>query len=397
MRKLQLYLLSLGFFLAVFFVVFWAVELPLRYWTLKDSTESRDHVHEASYMPVKFKGNYSGTFWGVPFRTNKYGFRDEPDFPPDPEPGEYRILSLGDSIGFGLGIPSEDHYTKVAERQLNQLPSTVAFNIVNAAGQGYSPSSYYLYLLHEGLELRPHMVIADIEMCTVITNEALLGWVPDQETSSLPRTLRGGRYLVCWDGNLLATAAAGGYFFEKTYVYTNLLRRFLNLMYRVSPPEPFRDQTRLGVTYYSLGFDRYVLDQERLESGWHKTFASLLGMQELLETEGIHFLLMIIPSRYMFEPEETPQKEFARKLMERGVARAQELGIHHIDFTEAVGTSGGENLYYDFAHLTSLGNRFVGDQLFDELAAKFERQSLVAHSGNRPIQNSPSSHSPGME
>jgi hypothetical protein len=212
------------------------------------------------------------------------------------------------------------------------------------------------------------MVIADMEMCTVISNEALLHWELDPENSAVPRAIRGGRYLVSWDGKLLATCSAGGYFFEKTYVYTVMLRRFLNLMYRISPPAPFRDQNRTGVSYYHLGFDRYLLNEERLESGWEKTFGSLRAMHALLEAKGIPFLLMIMPSRYMFDDDAGPWRDYAQRLMERGVNRARQLSIPHIDFTESVQAGGGESLYFDFAHMTSEGNRVVGETLFQHLA-----------------------------
>src|SRR4030042_557360 len=111
-RKLKLSLLSLGFFLLVFALAFGIAELLLQRSVMRSSTERRDHVVERPYMPSKFKSNYSGVFWKVPFKTNRYGFRDEPDFPPERQPGVFRVLAHGDSIGFGLGLPASDHYTK---------------------------------------------------------------------------------------------------------------------------------------------------------------------------------------------------------------------------------------------------------------------------------------------
>ena len=85
-----------------------------------EAPEKRDHVVETSYMPVKFKGDYEGLFLGVPFSTNRYGFRSDADFSKTPPPKEYRILSLGDSIGFGIGIAHSAHYTQVLQKHLNQ-------------------------------------------------------------------------------------------------------------------------------------------------------------------------------------------------------------------------------------------------------------------------------------
>ena len=131
-----------------------------------------------------------------PFVTNAYGFRDEPPLDPVPPEGEFRILSLGDSIGFGLGVTSEDRYAQVLQRELNDSPGAFRFRVVNASGQGYSPSSYAAYIYQEGLELNPDLVLVQIELCNDVTDEALLGW-PSGVQASLPqsgprRPIRGG-------------------------------------------------------------------------------------------------------------------------------------------------------------------------------------------------------------
>jgi hypothetical protein len=368
-RKLKLSLLSVAFFLLVFAVIFGVAELLLRRSVIKNSLERRDHVVERPYMPTKFKPNYSGVFWKVPFKTNRYGFRDEPDFPPERQPGVFRILAHGDSIGFGLGIPAADHYTKVLERHLNEAGGSLRYHVVNAAGQGYSPSSYYVYMTHEGRDLQFDMMIVDIEMCTVVTNEALLHWKTDPKDPTVPIRVYGGRYVVGWDGNMLATYATGSYWFEKTYVYTDLVRRSLRLMFRLAPTEPFKSEGERGVTYYNLGFDKYLLDEERLESGWRKAFGALQGLQRICRQRGIPFLVMIFPSSHMYD-EPQPYRDFATHLMRRGIARAEELGLPYLDLTEPVREGGGKTLYYDFAHMTSEGNRVVGDALYKRVAAE---------------------------
>lgn len=371
MRKLKLYLLSAASFLLVSLVVFWIAELLIRHSVLSSSTERRDHLVETSYIPVKLKSHYQGIFWEVPFSTNQYGFRGESDFSKTPETGEYRILSLGDSIGFGLGILSSTHYSQVLERNLNQKTSSQKFHVINAGGQGYSPSNYYVYLKHEGLQFRPRMVIVEIELCNDITDEALLHWEMERDKSETLRAVRGGRYILSWDGNLLATYSVGSYFFEKTYVYTDLLRRSLNLLYRLSPTEPFHSQSQNGVCYYNLGFDKYLLDEQRVESGWQRTFRSLVATHRLLEENAIPFLLMIMPSRYMFDEDCGAWSTFAGQLVKRAVGEAQQIGLPYLDLSQAIEEGGGSRLYFDFAHLTEAGNRAVGEALAEYLAVEF--------------------------
>ena len=189
-----------------------------------------------------------------------------------------------------------------------------------------------------------------------------------------------------WDGNMLATYSLGGYFFEKTYVYTDLLRRWLNLMYRLPPSQPFRDQQSTGVCYYNLGFDRYVLNEARIESGWEQAFGALAAAHRRLQEEGVSFLVLISPSRYMFNDESPAWKAYASSLMGRAVSRACELGLPFLDLTQAVKEGGGSSLYFDFAHMTAAGNRVVGEALFQGL-----RPQLL----DSPAELSPSPPGPG--
>ncbi len=194
-----------------------ATEFWLRSSYLGRATESRDHAEETSYLPARLKANYQGTMWGVPFKTNRHGFRGEEDFDYKPDTQEVRILSLGDSIGFGLGIPAAEHYGKVLERGLASWNQKLRFHVVNAAGQGFSPSGYSVYLRREGLRFDPSLVIAEIELCNDVSDEAFLRWESTPDQPNLPTAVRGGRYVIGWDGNLLGTCSLGPYAFEKTY------------------------------------------------------------------------------------------------------------------------------------------------------------------------------------
>ncbi|RPJ63398.1 MAG: hypothetical protein EHM23_01865 [Acidobacteria bacterium] len=361
----KLYFLSLFVFAIGFAIVFAVVELTIRYLHSGDGAETRDHLVQADYMPAKMKPHYQGRIWGIPFRTNRYGLRDEADFPENPAAGEYRVLSLGDSIAFGLGVPTAGHYTKLLESRLSQENPKITYRIINGAGPGFSPSGYYLYLKNEGLRLKPRRVIIEIELCNDVTDEALVRWEEKPGDPGSLERIRGGRYIVGWDGNLLATYCRGPYFFEKTYTYTVLTRRVLNLLYRLTPPEPFA--TTEGVTYYSLGFDRYLLDNERIEQGWKRVFGALEKTRELLRINQVEFLLVIMPTQYMFDPASGAYGRFAAGLVKRAVAEAERCGLPYLDMTEPMREGGGKSLYFDFAHPTEQGNQVIAEELYKAL------------------------------
>ena len=349
-------------------IVLLACEFTLRYFLLRATTEKRDHIVESWYMPVRFKPNYQGLFWGTSFVTNRHGFRGKKELDAISGHDEFRILSLGDSIAFGLGVDQSAHYTSVLETILNRR-SNKKIRVINAGGQGYSPSNYYVYLKYTGLKFQPDMVLLEIELCNDISDEALLHWEIDTETPHQgPKAVRGGRYVRAWDGNLLATYSLGNYFFEKTYTYTDLLRRCLNLAYRIHPNPLFNGSLKNGICYYNLGFDRYLLSESRIESGWQKTLDSLFATHNLLYDHGIKFLLMLIPSRYVFETHKQPWNDCAVHLMERASKEISHRNISQLDLTQTIRNGGGKNLYFDFAHLTEEGNQVVGKALANRLS-----------------------------
>lgn len=368
MNQSRLYLLTIGIFLFLFVILTGVVEICLKWAAAAAAPERRDHVVETNYLPVKFKSNYDGQFWGIPFSTNRFGFRDE-DFPERPVSNEFRVMSLGDSIGFGLGVPLESHYTKVAERRLNPLPDHRTIRIINAGGQGYSPSGYYVYLKHGGVDLLPHLVLVEIELCNDVTDEALLRW-DMRGDDGYPDRVVGGRYLVSWDGQLIGTYSTGSYFFEKSYLYTEFIRRLLFLGNRLFPRGVFHDEPGAQV-YYSLGFDQYLLTSDRIESGWTRLFGALKGIQTFCRKNDIDFVLMLMPSRYLFENKE-PYTSYAAKIFKRAVHMANAHNLPMLDISTVLEKEGGESLFFDFAHLTVEGNKAVGNALAEELSTRLK-------------------------
>jgi lysophospholipase L1-like esterase len=370
MRKIKLIFLSLLVFLGLLSVLFCGLEFTFRYFDRKGVTELPYHTVTGTYLPLIMKPNYRGKIAGIPVAMNRYGLRDEPDFDPNPPAGEFRILSVGDSVAFGLGIPSSDTYAKVLNRRLYGEPGPRRYNVINASGPGYSPSFYYLFLKNEGLNWHPGMVLLEIELCNDVTDEALLRWQEDPSHPGRPEVVRGGRYVVAWDGILLSAFIRGPYFYERTYTYVELSRRVFELLYRFAPTEPFRSDP--SVTYYTFGYDRYLLDQKRIEYGWTHLFASLQATHELLRERGVPFLLMIMPSRYIYERNSGQNRDrFARGLVDRAVATARAHGIPYLNLTEPIGAGGGDALFLDGVHLNEKGNLLVGAALYDHLKTNF--------------------------
>ena len=344
-------------FLLLLPVALTGVELVVK--VFKGVGEARRDTVSAAFMPARLKGNYRGEVMGLPFETNRYGFRGEEDFDLQPAEQEFRILALGDSVGVGLGVVAVDHYSQALERQLNQRPSDLTVRVINAAGQGYSPSSYLAYLIHEGLLFEPRLVLIQVELCNDITDEALLRWSGEVGQSSF--RVRGGRYLVAWDGNLLGTVAQGPFPFERTYTYTLLLRRALRA---IGPWWPRASPLDLaGTAYFHQAWERAVLGPDTIEAGWARLFGALEATQEFLRSRHIPLVVLLVPPRYVFEPEVPRRQEWALSLLERAGRQARAAGLGLVSVREELGRGGGRKLYFDFAHPTAKGNGIIAEAL----------------------------------
>ena len=247
-------------------IVLSAVELAFRYVNRSNAVEIPDYTENSTYIPLRVKGNYQGVVGGIPITTNSHGFRDEPEFDPTPPAGEFRILSMGDSIAFGLTLDSSDTYAKVLERHLNARLGGLDYNVINTAGPGYDPSSYYLFLKNEALEWQPDMVIVEVELTNDVTDAAFVEWQVDPSNPSVPVRLKGGRYITAWDGTLLSTYVRAAPFFTGTG------RSNHTVCHRERyPVSGFYRGSRLS--RWPFGICRYPSSQRSGEPGrWYRTF-----------------------------------------------------------------------------------------------------------------------------
>jgi hypothetical protein len=92
----------------------------------------------------------------APVRINSLGLRG-PEVE-EREPGELRILFLGDSVVAGFEVPYEQTLTAVLEDQLGRRLERPV-RVINAAVRGYGTDQSYLYFRERGHRLGPDLVI----------------------------------------------------------------------------------------------------------------------------------------------------------------------------------------------------------------------------------------------
>jgi hypothetical protein len=115
-------------------------------------------------------------FKGENVTTNSEGFRDD-DYSLEKQPHAVRIVGIGDSVMFGLGVPQGSDYLSILERKLNMQFAHKEFEIINMAVPGYNTVQEVETLKEKGLKYRPDIVILGF-----ITNDyALPAFIRDKE------------------------------------------------------------------------------------------------------------------------------------------------------------------------------------------------------------------------
>jgi lysophospholipase L1-like esterase len=112
-----------------------------------------------------------GTTFGKAVRKNAEGFRDRDFAVPKPD-GTYRILVLGDSFTWGIGLDVEETLPKQLERRLRRERPDL--EVINASIPGQNTTHELATLREKGLRYEPDMVVLayclnDIEFDPAVT------------------------------------------------------------------------------------------------------------------------------------------------------------------------------------------------------------------------------------
>ncbi len=98
-------------------------------------------------------------FGGVRVRTNAEGFRSEADVPERAPAGRLRVVGMGDSVTWGVGVNEED--TFLAELQRGLAAAGRDAEVVNAAVVGFSTFQEYAFLQNLAAKFRPDVVLVN--------------------------------------------------------------------------------------------------------------------------------------------------------------------------------------------------------------------------------------------
>ncbi|MED6336082.1 MAG: GDSL-type esterase/lipase family protein [Planctomycetota bacterium] len=192
----------------------------------------------------------------VSVRSNSLGLRHEEIGPRSP--GDFRVLAIGDSFTFGMGVRQQDTWVKQLESLLGaQHHSQVEVINAGLAEGAHEPTRYAAWLAETGLSLQPDLVVVGFCLNDIHRSVAMAKLAP-----ALREPWLGGRSQI-------------------------LLRLQLHLHRRnyerrqARNPELLKEQEAFFVTHQG--------------GVWATRSAALVEMKERLDQRGIRFLIAILP------------------------------------------------------------------------------------------------------
>ncbi len=109
--------------------------------------------------PIGYRNqpNLKGNFFGAPVSINSIGLRDQEVSAKTDE--EFRILVMGDSMPFGIGVPVDESYPVQLEKILQQQSSSpLRIRTLNMGVPSYNTEQELIQMQQIGLELQPDLV-----------------------------------------------------------------------------------------------------------------------------------------------------------------------------------------------------------------------------------------------
>jgi len=313
-------------------------------------------------------------------KINKYGFHDD-NFPIEKPPGEFRGITLGNSITMGFGLTHLETYSNQLEDFLKKFDTKYnSYQLINAGVQGYSVYQEY-QILKESMKFEPDFVT--IGFCMNDINSPVI----------LSRLLGGKRieeYEIMKTTNPLLSYLLNETGFGRLFI---MMRRDIKL----EESQKLRKDFDKKYKAWLIDLD----DCNDVEKAWEYVLSDLENFYNFIEKNNLYCILLIFPDVYQFFNErfQKPQrllKEHAEKynidvidfanvfenlirdnVNKISINENRELSIEEI---KKIYDENLKKYFFDGQHPTSKGNRVIAAKLLEYLDKK-EKIELIVTGG----------------
>jgi hypothetical protein len=277
-----------------------------------------------------------------------------------PSEGTLRVLTVGDSFVFGVGVEDTETFTAVLPAYL--APEGIQAQGLNAGIPAFGVPDAESWFRRHGVELQPDVVVLGIFLGNDLVDAS-----PDREE------------ILLVDGLLVPSQSAGGlkaWLHRRSHLYVAVkglleLPGFQPLRMKLGLREPWTTRTLRE----ELGVYRKTAEQE-LGAAIDATDEALARFAQLSDELGFELVALMIPSEIQLQPERwnsslsslgldaaaydpyVPTRIFQGLLSRHGIPTL-DLGP-----VFAAGLTRGQKLYFSLdRHWTTAGHRLAADEL----------------------------------
>lgn len=297
--------------------------------------EKRGYTLTPNYRMTHHTSEFSASI-----AINSEGLRDH-EYPDGKDPKIFRILALGDSFTFGVGVNSEETYPKLLEAMLNKASGGKAartYEVVNAGVEGYGTEQEYIQLRELQARYKPDLVIVGLHSNDI--DEVMQGIPAANKKHKLKRRFYFLSYLR--GVQLLVTQA-----FTKEFLLEKIL---------------------------AIYEDRYSPEFER---ALHRTEELLVQIRDFASAGDAKTLVVVIPSCLEIDRAEWEKKGFAKfysdEFFTRNMGRFSDTftafgksrQLPTLPLLPALRNSGERPIYFTRdVHWTRAGHRIAAESIF---------------------------------
>lgn len=228
------------------------------------------------------------------YKYNSVGLRDE-NYNPSSNPDKFRILMLGDSFTEGVGVEEKNIFSFVVENQIDA-------EIINAGVRKYAPLLEYLYLKNFGLQLKPNLVILNLNVTDLIETDKYYQSIIRDSNGEIAYVTAPGRHFLplslrifLWNNSRLY-----GYFQER--VFPTVYRTYQAVKSGSSQNQTKPIYSDRQFNMFSLFVDpAFETEYQKLSS---LIFEDLAATKQLLDQHNIPLLIVIQPTAIDVTPDE---------------------------------------------------------------------------------------------
>jgi hypothetical protein len=329
------------------------MEIGIRIWNPLIAKPRQAHVHRTSNTLgwELIPDAYGVGSTGNKIKVNSVGFRDV-EHKIQKGKNTYRIMVVGDSFTFGMGVNLEETYAKQLERLLTSTDRPV--EVINCGVIGYVMWQNVETLKQKVLPYRPDLVVLG-----VFLNDIRLSLPPYKENTNWkaknPFEKKDSKimnYFYLW--NFIKN-------WQKRYEAKNRHRRGYEYLKGIEERKAAFDHLEPGDKKYFW----YKIMHGKLEEKYYIEFAKALrNFVDIAESIGAEVIVCIIPdAAQIHEPNRQHNNRFVKKT-------CSQIGTPFADATTRFEQEADPKLLYLFpvdAHNSPLGHRLIAEAIAEQI------------------------------